>query len=104
MDSNTEHRWAGKRLAVNPANSNIIFFGSRHDGLWRSSDAGATWAKVTSFSPTLTKDIGILGIVFGNQVPGLVYANIYGDGMYQSGVQCQDYLIAHKARGIGVSS
>ena len=25
-----------------------------------------------------------MGIVFDNQVPGLVYANIYGDGIYQS--------------------
>ncbi|MBD1933253.1 MULTISPECIES: hypothetical protein [Cyanophyceae] len=84
MDSNDEHRWAGKRLAVNPANSNIIFFGSRHDGLWKSENAGATWAKVTTLSPTFTKGVGVLGIVFDNQVPGLVYANIYGDGIYQS--------------------
>lgn len=84
MDSNDEQRWAGKRLAVNPSNSNNIFFGSRHDGLWQSSDAGATWSQVTSFSPTLRAGIGILGIVFDKQVPGLVYVNVYGDGIYQS--------------------
>ncbi|MCL1463448.1 WD40/YVTN/BNR-like repeat-containing protein [Argonema galeatum] len=84
MDSNDEHRWAGNRLAVDPSNSNVIFFGSRHDGLWKSSDAGKTWAKVTSFSPNLTPKIGILGIVFDKQQPGLVYANVYGDGIYKS--------------------
>ncbi len=84
MDSNDEHRWAGMRLAVNPSNSNIIFFGSRHDGLWKSSDAGATWAKVTSFSANLTPKIGIVGIVFDKQQPGLVYANVFGDGIYKS--------------------
>jgi xyloglucan-specific exo-beta-1,4-glucanase len=84
MDSNDQQRWAGERLVVNPSNSNDIFFGSRHDGLWQSSDAGATWRKVTSCSATLTKGIGILGIVFDQQVPGLIYINVYGDGVYQS--------------------
>jgi len=84
MDSNDKQRWAGERLAVNPSNSKEIFFGSRHDGLWKSSDAGATWAKVTSCAPTLTAGIGILGIVFDQRVPGLVYINVYGDGLYKS--------------------
>ena len=84
MDSNDQQRWAGERLVVNPSNSNHIFFGSRHDGLWQSSDAGVTWSKVTSGSPTLTKGIGILGIVFDQRVPGLIYMNAYGDGIYQS--------------------
>ncbi|NET58672.1 MAG: hypothetical protein F6K47_21710, partial [Symploca sp. SIO2E6] len=84
MDSNGKERWAGMRLAVNPLDSNIVFFGSRHDGLWKSADAGATWTKVTTFAPKLAKDVGILGIVFDKQVPGLVYANVYGDGIYQS--------------------
>lgn len=51
IDSNVEHCWAGKRLAVNLANSNIIFFGSRHDGVWRSSNAGATMGESRNFIP-----------------------------------------------------
>ena len=84
MDSNDEHRWAGMRLAVNPHNSNIIFFGSRHDGLWKSQDAGATWTKVTSLSAKLTPKVGVLGILFDKQKPGLIYANVFGDGIYRS--------------------
>jgi hypothetical protein len=42
MGGNENLRWVGERLAVNPLNSNIIFFGSRQDGLWKSSDAGTT--------------------------------------------------------------
>ena len=84
MDSNGEERWAGMRLAVNPFDSNLIFFGSRHDGLWKSVDAGATWTQVTAFSPKLAKGVGILGMVFDKQVPGSIYANVYGDGIYQS--------------------
>ncbi len=84
MGGNEAQRWAGERLVVNPFNSDIIFFGSRSDGLWKSSDAGATWTKVTTFSPTLTPEIGILSIAFDKQVSGLIYANVYGDGIYQS--------------------
>ncbi|WP_143171019.1 WD40/YVTN/BNR-like repeat-containing protein [[Phormidium ambiguum] IAM M-71] len=84
MDSNDKQRWAGMRLAVNPHNSNIIFFGSRHDGLWKSQDAGKTWTKVTSLSAKLTPKVGVLGILFDKQKPGLIYANVFGDGIYKS--------------------
>lgn len=84
MDSNDKQRWAGMRLAVNPHNSNIIFFGSRHDGLWKSQDAGKTWTKVNSLSAKLTPKVGVLGILFDKQKPGLIYANVFGDGIYKS--------------------
>ena len=84
MGGNEHLRWVGERLAVNPINSNIIFFGSRQDGLWKSSDAGATWNKVLSFSGTPTANIGITAIAFDKQVRGVVYANAYGDGIYKS--------------------
>ena len=84
MGGDQKQRWAGERLVVNPFDSNTIFFGSRKDGLWKSSDAGVTWAKVTSFPQTLIDGIGIVSIVFDQQSSGLVYANVYGDGIYQS--------------------
>lgn len=41
----------GERLAVDPANSNIIYFGARSgNGLWKSTDGGVTFSKVTSFT------------------------------------------------------
>jgi photosystem II stability/assembly factor-like uncharacterized protein len=84
MGGNEELRWVGERLAVNPLNSNIIFFGSRLDGLWKSVDAGVTWSKVISFPGNPRADIGITAIAFSQQVPGLVYAIAYGDGIYHS--------------------
>ncbi|TPE62710.1 hypothetical protein FJQ54_05565 [Sandaracinobacter neustonicus] len=39
----------GERLAADPANPDRLFFGSRHDGLWRSDDAGTSWARVEGF-------------------------------------------------------
>ncbi|MGU3391150.1 WD40/YVTN/BNR-like repeat-containing protein [Sphingomonas sp. M1A8_2b] len=49
MGGNEDGRGMGERLAVDPNDTRTLFFGSRHDGLWRSSDAGTTWAKVASF-------------------------------------------------------
>ncbi|NET06159.1 MAG: hypothetical protein F6K16_15930 [Symploca sp. SIO2B6] len=84
MGGNEPKRWAGERLVVSPSDSKVIFFGSRLDGLWKSSDAGATWNQVTSFPSKLNNKIGILSIAFDKNVPGLVYANVYGDGIYRS--------------------
>jgi len=84
MGGNETLRWVGERLAVNPFNTNVIFFASRLNGLWKSSNAGATWIKVTCFPGKPKADIGIVGIVFNKKVSGLVYANAYEDGIYKS--------------------
>lgn len=43
-------RGTGERLAVDPQNPEILYFGARSgNGLWKSTDAGVTWSKVSSF-------------------------------------------------------
>jgi photosystem II stability/assembly factor-like uncharacterized protein len=49
MGGNESGRFNGERLAVDPNQGKILFFGSRRDGLWKSADRGATWQKVESF-------------------------------------------------------
>ncbi|HEX8428677.1 xyloglucanase [Hymenobacter sp.] len=49
MGGNENGRGNGERLAVDPNNGNILYLGTRHDGLWRSLDRGATWSQVESF-------------------------------------------------------
>lgn len=39
----------GERLAVDPNDDRVLFFGTRHAGLWRSGDYGASWTRVTGF-------------------------------------------------------
>ncbi len=40
----------GERLAVDPNNNSILYLGARSgNGLWKSTNAGASWAKVTAF-------------------------------------------------------
>ncbi|MBX6355527.1 MAG: cellulose binding domain-containing protein [Micromonosporaceae bacterium] len=50
LGGNMPGRGMGERLAVDPNRNSIIYFGAPEgNGLWRSTDFGATWAKVTNF-------------------------------------------------------
>ena len=54
MGGNESGRFNGERLAVDPNQGDILFFGSRRDGLWKSADRGATWLKVEGFPNIIT--------------------------------------------------
>jgi xyloglucan-specific exo-beta-1,4-glucanase len=84
MGGNEDKRWTGNRLAVSPHDSNLLLFGSRRDGLWRSTDAGIHWSQVNSFGAYLHPDIGLIAVAFDPQDPLQVYLSAYGDGIYQS--------------------
>ena len=65
MGGNEDGRSAGERLAVDPNKNSVIYFGSRSDGLWRSSDYAATWSKVETFPVTAkTNGIGVIFVLF----------------------------------------
>jgi photosystem II stability/assembly factor-like uncharacterized protein len=49
MGGNEDGRISGERLVVDPHNSKVLYFGSRHNGLWKSEDGAETWHKVDSF-------------------------------------------------------
>lgn len=46
---NEDGRSIGERLAVDPNDGRVLYFGTRHEGLWKSVDSGSSWAPVTSF-------------------------------------------------------
>ena len=50
MGGNEAGRFNGERLAVDPNDGEILFFGSRQDGLWKSTDRGATWQRIDGFT------------------------------------------------------
>jgi len=56
MGGNENGRGNGERMAVDPNNGEIIYFGSRMAGLWKSTDQAKTWNRVDSF-PTVTEVI-----------------------------------------------
>lgn len=43
-------RQNGERLAVDPHNSDVLYCGTRKDGLWKSTDRGSTWSKVSGIT------------------------------------------------------
>jgi xyloglucan-specific exo-beta-1,4-glucanase len=50
VGGNMPGRGMGERLVVDPNNNNVLFFGTRSgNGLWKSTNAGVTWTKVSSF-------------------------------------------------------
>jgi hypothetical protein len=53
MGGNMPGRGMGERLAVDPNRGSILFFGARDGaGLWKSTDYGVTWSRVTNFPVT----------------------------------------------------
>ena len=51
LGGNMPGRGAGERLAIDPNRNGTIYLGAPSgNGLWRSTDSGATWSKVTSFT------------------------------------------------------
>jgi photosystem II stability/assembly factor-like uncharacterized protein len=65
MGGNENGRSMGERLAIDPHQPSILYFGSRKGGLLKSADSGSTWAKVDSFKASDgDKGIGIPVVVF----------------------------------------
>jgi photosystem II stability/assembly factor-like uncharacterized protein len=83
MGGNEDGRGLGERLAIDPTRPSTLLFGSRHDGLWRSEDRGATWRKVESFphaglgapKPRATH-AGISFVLFDPARPGTIFAAV----------------------------
>ena len=84
MGGNEDHRWGGPRLVVSPFHPSVLLFGSRHDGLWRSADAGASWVRVPSFPSPGKEGVGITSVAFGMETANTAYAAAFEDGVYES--------------------
>ncbi|MDA8745216.1 hypothetical protein N9N28_11330 [Rubripirellula amarantea] len=73
MGGNEAGRGNGERLAVDPADGNVLFFGSRDAGLWKSIDAAKTWNKVDSFpSMAESDDAGVVAWGTTTQAVGII--------------------------------
>lgn len=63
MEPNGEGRQEGERLAVDPANSRIVYYGSIENGLWCTVDSGETWERIEEI-PMGTHKHGVNTIIF----------------------------------------
>jgi len=71
-------RQSGEKLVVDPNNSNILYCGTRWNGLFRSTDAGVTWSRLSSLDVTTTpNENGISFVILdGSSVSGGVTQRI----------------------------
>lgn len=49
-------RGNGERLALDPNDPDVMFYGSRNKGLWKSADNGTTWSHVDAFTTAAGSD------------------------------------------------
>ncbi|KAF0324211.1 glycoside hydrolase family 74 protein [Colletotrichum asianum] len=74
VGGNMPGRGMGERLAVDPKNSQILYFGARSGkGLWKSTDGGATFAKVSSFEAVGTYRPGAETDAYNGDLQGLTF-------------------------------
>jgi hypothetical protein len=63
--ANDDGRGTDERFGVDPNLGSTIFYGTRQDGLWKSGNYGANWAKVTSFPVNTTANgVGLSFVEF----------------------------------------
>ncbi len=88
LGGNSDGRGTGERLQVDPNKGSVLFLGTNQDGLYKSTDSGATWAKVSAFAPTGTtfvlfdKSTGTLGSATQTIYVGV--ATTSGSSLYRS--------------------
>jgi xyloglucan-specific exo-beta-1,4-glucanase len=67
VNGNGSGRQDGERLQVDPANSNVLFCGTRANGLFQSTDAGVTWNRLNGLNITTTPNAnGVNFVVLDN--------------------------------------
>lgn len=90
MASNGENRHTGERLAVDPFNSQRIYFGSRTEGLFVSEDAGQSWHASGALPATPDNGTGISFVQvdpyhrLAKGAPARIYIGIWGIGVAKS--------------------
>lgn len=63
--ANNDGRGTGERFGVDPNLGSTIFYGTREDGLWKSVNYGANWAKVATFPVNTTANgVGLSFVEF----------------------------------------
>ncbi|KAL0942967.1 glycoside hydrolase family 74 protein [Colletotrichum truncatum] len=74
VGGNMPNRGTGERLAVDPKNSNILYLGARSgNGLWKSTNGGASFSKVSSFTGVGTYRPGPASDEYNGDIQGLTF-------------------------------
>lgn len=94
VGGNSDARNTGERLAVDPNLNSILFFGTNQNGLYKSTDYGATWTQVSGFNTAtgsattsctfVTFDKGSTGSGIATQVIWVGVNTTSGNALYRS--------------------
>jgi hypothetical protein len=89
MEPNGQGRQEGERLAVDPNNNNVVYYGSIAHRLWVTTNGGSTWTQISSIPAGMAAH-GVNTIVFdtasgttGSKTNG-IYVTIDDGGVYKS--------------------
>ncbi len=88
MNPNDDFRTWGRRIAVDPANPDVVYFGTAKSGLWVTINGGDAWTKVAGV-PAATTDAGV-AVAFDRSSgrsggrTTVIYASSSGNGVYAS--------------------
>jgi photosystem II stability/assembly factor-like uncharacterized protein len=83
------------KIAFHPSNPNIIFAGSPHGGLFKTTNGGNNWDAVSAFLPAL----GISGIAINPTNPDIIYI-LTGDGNSTDASLVNEYLYRSSSDGV----
>ncbi len=95
VNGNQRFRTGGESLAIDPVDPDLVHLGTQRDGLWRSTDGGATWERVpTDEVPDGVDDepaqdqagVSLVAAVPGDAgpAPAVLVAGVAGEGVYVS--------------------
>jgi hypothetical protein len=84
-----DSKLSGERLAVDPINPNLVYFGTPDSGLYKTEDGGTNW-QIVSAIPTGLQYRGVRQIVFDvnsgstNGKTNTIYVTVDGVGVFKS--------------------
>jgi len=71
-------------LATDPVDANVVFVGTDNAGIWKSTDAGATWVSSNSgIGLDTASELAVFSLIIDPSAPEAVYAGS-GGGVYKS--------------------
>ncbi|MEV0449739.1 RICIN domain-containing protein [Streptomyces sp. NPDC050600] len=78
LGGNEDGRGAGERLVTDPSDNRTLLLGTRKNGLWRSTDHGATWRQVSSFpvKDGASSGAGISFVTYGPAGSRTIYVGV----------------------------
>jgi len=86
MDANDKYRMCGQKMAVSPTDADTVLVGAPRDGVFRTTDGGASWQRVAAIPKSAQAPGGLhpghAGIACDAR--GAVYVSSYGQGVWRS--------------------